>query len=482
MPVRRRSRFPYLISFALLAVTACSRDGADGSGGAEVALEELTREASTRAGPDDVPGSRRNAIVTAAERVSPAVVSINTVRRERVVPRSLLEQMMLPPGYEEESAGLGSGFIVHSSGVVVTNEHVVRGADDVGVTLPDGREFAAEVVGTDEMSDLAVLRLRPGTGGSEGLPAAPLGRSDDLLIGEWVVAIGNPLGMLMANTEPSVTAGVVSALGRNIIPSGDQRGFYLDMIQTDASINPGNSGGPLVNALGEVVGVNSSIFSQGGGSEGLGFAIPIERVRRVMRDLLEGGRVRHAWIGAEVRLVRDGASRRSTVQIASVVRGSPAHRAGLRPGMAVRSVGGRSVRTPLDWEAGVLRGSVGAPLAIRVTEGRAVREYRVVPSELPSMRAERVQALRDLQLVTLTPAIRAERGVVSDRGALIVSISDAASQVAGLQAGDVILQLNRVSIDSAETAARVLEQLAGAGVVVFFERGGQIGRTQFLIG
>ena len=134
---------------------------------------------------------------------------------------------------------------------MVTNEHVVRGADEVVVTLPDGREYAAEIVGADELNDLAVLRIRRPGGEREPLPVAPLGDSDGMMIGEWAIAIGNPLGFLLSNTEPTVTAGVVSGTGRNLIPGGgEQRGYYLDMIQTDASINPGNSGGPLVNALG----------------------------------------------------------------------------------------------------------------------------------------------------------------------------------------------------------------------------------------
>src|SRR5690606_2112534 len=191
--------------------------------------------------------------------------------------------------------------------------------------------------------DLAVLRMDLRGEPTGELPVAQLGRSNDLMIGEWVVAIGNPLGFLLANTEPTVTAGVVSAVGRNIIPNGDQRGYYLDMIQTDASINPGNSGGPLVNGLGQVIGVNSSILSQGGGSEGLGFAIPINRVRRVVQDLVESGSVRHAWSGADVGTAGSGVRRQRDVRVARVVPGSPADRAGLREGMVVEAVNDRRV-------------------------------------------------------------------------------------------------------------------------------------------
>lgn len=484
--VRARAAGLALLAALLpLATPGCAQSPATGNERPRSLAGELARSPAAQqpsaALQDAITASRRNAIVQAAERVAPAVVSVNVLRRERVVPRSLFEQMLLPPGYERQVTGLGSGFIVHADGLVVTNEHVVRGASEVVVTLPDGREFDADVLGTDDVNDLAVLRIRLPRG--ESLPVAPLGDSENLLIGEWVIAIGNPLGNLLSNTEPTVTVGVVSAVGRNIIPAGgEQRGYYLDMIQTDASINPGNSGGPLVNAQGEVIGVNSSILSMGGGSEGLGFAIPIHRVRRIVADLVEDGRVRRAWIGADVEPLRtDGLRRAQEVRIAQVVPGSPAARAGLREGMTVLAVAGRRVRNPLDWEAAVLGGRVGEPLEIRVAQGGREQTLRVVPEDLPSMSAERIQALRDFQLVTLTPAIRAERGLHNEQGALIVGLSEQARNL-GLREGDLILQVNRVRIRTAEEAARALREQGPGGVVLFFERAGRIGTAQFRVG
>ena len=358
----------------------------------------------------DIPAERRTAIVRAAERVAPAVVSVSVTRREIVQPRTLLESMFIPPGASRETEGLGSGSIIDRRGLVLTNEHVVRGATEIIVTLRDGRQFNAEVAGFDEVTDLALLRLLDVTG---ELPVAPLGTSQGLLVGEWAIAIGNPYGYLLANAEPTVTAGVISGLSRNIIQSGgDGGGYYLDMIQTDASINPGNSGGPLVNALGQVIGVNSSIISGAGGSIGLGFAIPIDRAKRIAADLLSDGKVRRVWVGADVEDdVQSGRERR--VRIARVTPGSPAASAGLREGFVIESVTGRPVRSALDWEARLLDARVGEAIDIVVSDNGARRTVRLSPLDLPSIAADRVQALDDFTLVSLSTAIRGERRIRS---------------------------------------------------------------------
>ncbi|HET8655495.1 MAG TPA: trypsin-like peptidase domain-containing protein [Longimicrobiaceae bacterium] len=479
-------RTPRLLALSLLlapAVASCARSAAkpveDQAPAAQLEKPPLRDTLPLATAQEQVSSARQNAIVLAARRVSPAVVSVNTRVRERVQPRTLWEQMMLPPGATQESAGLGSGIIVQSNGIVITNEHVVHGATQIVVTLPDGRDFDADVVGTDALTDLAVLRLRLPAGKKVSLPTAPLGNSDNLLVGEWAVAIGNPLGFYLANTEPTVTVGVISGTGRNIIPSSDDRGYYLDMIQTDASINPGNSGGPLVNALGQVIGVNSSILSTTGGSEGLGFAIPINRARRVVKDLLAHGRVLHAWLGVEVEPLQQGDLHRAAdVRITRVVPGSPGDRAGLKAGMVIRAVDGRRVLTPLDWQAALLRAEIGQPMDVEVVSGNGTRDYRATPTDLPSESAQRVQALKDFQLITLTPGVRAERNISSQQGAVIVGLSDTARQL-GFQEGDVILQINRVRIHSAEEAAQALQQVAGRGGVIYFERGGQVGVVQF---
>ncbi len=411
--------------------------------------------------------SRSTALVQAAERVSPAVVSVNVLRQQRARPRSLWDDFFLSPSASRMSTGYGSGIIFHSGGYILTNDHVIRGAQQIRVTLPDGRDYEAQLVGSDGLTDVAVLKID-----ADDLPLAPLGSSQGLLIGEWAVAIGNPFAYLLSNPEPTVTAGVVSAVGRHIIPSNQDQGFYLGMIQTDASINPGNSGGPLVNALGEVIGVNTSIFSRSGGSEGLGFAIPIDRALRVAEDLIQFGEVRRAWTGVDVEAVEaDVWGRARGVQIASVVPGSPADQAGLSPGDHLVDANGRALGTPLDFEAVLLDLKAGDAVALGIEGQRG--HLRLVTETLPTSRAPRVEVLEDLEVVPVTPEIRAEQGLGAEAGALITGISPSLSRSLGLARGDVILQINNTRISNAEDAARAIRELRGGmRVRIYFERNG----------
>lgn len=428
---------------------------------------------------EEISAGRRTAITAAVERVSPAVVTVQTEVVERV-PADMFEQFFGGRSGTRSAAGLGSGFIVRSDGVILTNSHVVSGATRISVALRDGTTYPAKLIGADETNDLAVIKID-----ARNLPVAPLGSSSNLLVGEWAIAIGNPYGFMLANTEPSVTAGVVSGTGRNLAVESSGSGVYVDMVQTDASINPGNSGGPLVNALGEVIGVNSSIFSPSGGSIGLGFAIPINRARRVADDLLAHGVVRRPWIGMKLqpspqRLAASDSDH--GVIVSSVVPGSPADRAGIRAGDILVRSRDRTVRTLYDWEAERLELRVGedVPLVIR-RDGREMRvDVRV--ADLPEVNAPKVTVLREIQLVTLTPAIRAERGIRRANGALVQSVSPRVADQLGIQPGDVILQINRVPIADANAAARALDYYAGRGAIVMYvERGGQVYTTEFVI-
>jgi len=322
--------------------------GGDSAGRAAAGAAQPVVEAAPRG---DLGLDRRNAIVRATEEVAPAVVSINVIEYQTV------RQSMAPPGYEfwdrfypglfpsqvvrRPVQALGSGVIVSPDGYVITNNHVVEGADELVATLSDGRQFKGKVVETVPNYDLALVKIE----GSD-LPVAKLAGSRRLYIGEWAIAIGSPFGYLLADTQPTVTVGVISALNRDIKRTeGDQRTF-LGMIQTDAAINPGNSGGPLVNADGEVVGINTFIFSRSGGSEGIGFAIPVERAKWLINEVREYGRFRQPWYGLDVSKLSPNIMRSLNLQdpvgflVQNVEAGSPAERAGLRAGDILRAING----------------------------------------------------------------------------------------------------------------------------------------------
>jgi serine protease Do len=402
-------------------------------------------------------------------------VAINVTSRQEARSRTPWDFFFVPGSRVVE--GYGTGFVVRPNGVIVTNQHVVANAQRVVVTLADGSDLRARVLGEDQLTDIAVLKVE-----RTGLPTVAAGRSTDLMIGEWVVALGNPYAYLLGNAEPTVTVGVVSATGRNILPSGDQTGLYFDMIQTDAAINPGNSGGPLTNALGEVVGVNSSIFSNSGGSVGLGFAIPIERALRVADEIIRSGSVRRAWVGLDVEGatgMQDWKSR-GGVSVSDVAPGGPAAKAGLRPGDVVVEANGRRLRNYLDWEAVKLDLHVGDAVELAVRRGRGTERRRVVTGDLPTVTAEKYTVLQDLELVNVTPAIRAERGIRSESGVLIFKLSPQVSRATGLQEGDVILAVNRSAVRAASQVADLLNVRPGEVVRIYLEREGQITFTDLV--
>ncbi|MBI4501140.1 MAG: trypsin-like peptidase domain-containing protein [Gemmatimonadetes bacterium] len=453
-----------------LALLACERTPS----AAQVAQKRA--RGTDRAAP--VAAQRRSVIVEAARRVSPAVVSVTVVKRQREMPTDPFDFFMLPRGMEREVQGLGTGFFITRDGVVITNQHVTDGAEQIVVAMPDGNEYPAKLLGEDPLTDIAVLKIE-----TTGLPTVPIGRSDDLMIGEWVVAFGNPYGYLLGNAEPTVTAGVVSAVGRNLYPSGDQPGVYVGMIQTDAAINPGNSGGPLVNALGEVVGVNSSIFSNTGSSVGIGFAIPIERAMRVADELRKYGRVRRAWVGLNVA----GDGRRAVgkqpgLQVSVVAPNSPARRAGIQQGDILVSAQGHRLKNFLDWEAVKLDIGVGDTLSVVVRRAGAERPMVLQVEDLPTSKAEKVAVLGDIQVITVTPDVRAERGIRSTRGALIYRIGAATQEATGLDEGDVVFQVNRQTVSSAEDLRQALRAVRGGSPVrIYFERGGDMVVSDFYV-
>ena len=422
--------------------------------------------------------SRQNAITAAVAKVAPSVVTVQT----EVVDQSPQDPFDIFFGRAQPrtQAGLGTGFVVRKEGVIVTNAHVVAGANKVSVMARDGTVYPAKVLGADETNDIAVLKID-----AKNLSEVKLGNSNALAIGEWAIAIGNPYGFYLGNTEPSVSVGVISATQRNLVGSGEGQAAYFDMIQTDAAINPGNSGGPLVNADGEVVGVNSNIFSPSGGSVGLGFAIPINRVARVVDDLMTHGSIRSPWIGVRLKQAQSNNPRDLLTQgavIATVTPGSPAAKAGLQPGDVILREGSRVVHNPFDWYAALLDLRAGSPAQLHVRRGSREFDVDVNVSDLPDVSAPKVQVLRELELVTVTPAIAAERGLRRQFGALVYKVGQDVSDQTGIQQGDVILQINNSPIRTAQDVARAIGAYGGRTYLrLIVERQGQLYVTEFAV-
>ena len=313
--------------------------------------------------------SRRNAITRAVELAAPAIVGINVTEVRRVAYRdpysSWFEndpffrefQRMIPRRapqvYEQEIHGLGSGFLISSDGYIVTNDHVAGTASKIIVTTTDGKERVAKIIGTDRATDVTLLKIE-----GEGFPYLKVGSSEDVIIGEWAIALGNPFGLFDINAKPTVTVGVVSNTDVTLRPQDDR--VYLDMIQTDAAISSGNSGGPLVNALGEVIGMNTIIYStsqnyQGAGSIGIGFAVPIDRVMEIVEDLKKYGKIdRDFWTGMNIRSIDAKIARYLKLEsttgavIVEIAPNSPATKAGLQVGDVIRKIDGREVRSDED--------------------------------------------------------------------------------------------------------------------------------------
>jgi serine protease Do len=457
----------------LATVVACNGAPRDSSA-------QTVRASDAAARPANISASRRTAITDAVARIAPSVVTVQTEVVQRVQVDPFEAFFGGRQSGTQTAAGLGTGFIIRADGLIVTNAHVVAGASKISVMLRDGTTYPATQVGTDETNDLAVLKVD-----AKNLPVAPLGDSDNLLVGEWAIAIGNPYGFQLGNSEPSVTAGVISGVGRNLVAKGEGATAYFDMIQTDASINPGNSGGPLVSADGDVVGVNSSIYSNSGGSIGLGFAIPINRARRVADDLVTHGRVRRPWIGVRLDQPRTDNPRDYIAKgatIAAVAPSSPAEQAGMRVGDVIVRSKARVIRNRFDWDAALLDLRVDERVPLIVKRGSSEQPVTVKVADLPEVSAQKVQVLKEMELVTLTPAIRADRGLRSERGALVFQVSDRIRQEIGIQPGDVILAINNQQITSAEAARVALDYYAGRGAIrMFCERAGTGFTTDFAI-
>lgn len=338
---------------------------------------------------DKLNSQRRNAITDAVAMVSPAVVGINvTAVQEFQYQNPWLQMFPNDPffrqyfgnqTYRQEVKSLGSGFIISPDGYILTNDHVAGNGKTITITLTNREQYQAELIGTDRATDICLLKIK-----GNNFPFIKLGNSDDAITGEWVIALGNPFGLFEISDKPTVTVGVISATGMNIRAEGDR--FYRGMLQTDAAINSGNSGGPLVNALGEVIGVNSVIFTPNQGSVGVGFAIPINRVKSVLDDLRKTGKVeRNFWTGIDINSIDQrvaryfGLDNTEGVIISDVKRGSPGERAGFKVGDIIVAVNGEKILNEEDITSIISQGKVGDVLQVRIIRDK---KYLTLPLKL----------------------------------------------------------------------------------------------------
>lgn len=398
---------------------------------------------------------RRSAVVKAVERASPAVVNVSTEqelqRRPGLLPGfrgdSLFEEFfrdfLSPFPRVPARTSLGSGVVVDSKGLILTNEHVIQGASSIRVTLSDQREFEARVVGADPPSDLAVLRIET----RDSLPVIPMGSSRDLMIGETVIAIGNPFGL-----SHTVTTGVISALNRSI---RTESRVYRDFIQTDAAINPGNSGGPLLNIDGELIGINTAIYQK---AQGVGFAIPMDRARRIMRELIEYGEVHPAWIGLEVQTLDEALARsfrlegKRGVLVTQVTPGGPAEKAGLRKGDLISSVGQSRVTGRQDFLEAVSAYTAGSQITLGVVREGREQEMKVKAGSLgPKEAARLAEGLLGLMVGPVGQAQRKEHRQGSVQGVVVKGVEpQSLAHRVGIRQGDLIRQVNDKEIRSME--------------------------------
>jgi len=390
------------------------------------------------------------------------------------------------PEREMRRVGLGSGVIINSQGYILTNAHVVAEADKITVILSDGREFKAEIKGVDERSDMAVIKIN-----AVDLPVAKLGDSDKVKIGQWVVAIGNPFGFALQNPEPTVTAGVISALHRSLRGLDSTGRDYNDLIQTDAAINPGNSGGPLVNFDNEVVGINVAIFSTSGGYQGLGFALPINNAKRIISRLIEGKKIVYGWLGVTVQdLTADmanyfGLPDKSGALVIKVLENTPAKLAGIKETDVIRSFDNKvinNVRELLDFvgktelgskvKVSLLREKKVLTLDVVITERKHLQGLKEDVVEEKAAKAELKESKwRGLVVETLSPKIARQLETEQKEGVIATDIEpNSPADTAGLIAGDIILEINKVNIRNIPEFKRSTENLKG-DCLVRTERG-----------
>ena len=378
----------------------------------------------------------------------------------------------------DEARASGSGVVVDPQGYILTNNHVVENAQDITVRLSDGRKFTAKLVGRDPKTDLAVLKVEA----PSPLPAAELGDSDHLRVGQWAIAIGNPFGL-----DRTVTVGIISATARNRVGVAT----YENFIQTDASINPGNSGGPLLNLDGKVIGINTAIVAAG---QGIGFSIPINQAKEVMRQLIASGRVVRGWLGVAIQDVTDelagtfGVREREGVLIAEVMKGGPAEAAGLRQGDVVVELNGAPIKEVPELQRRVAAVAPGQSVRLKVIRDQKPVALTVAVTEMPAEEPVLAGAPDEdeswgLSVEPLGGDAAAQLGLTVAGGLLVTDVvAGGPADRAGLRRGDVIVEVGKKPVADAAALFHALAQLKpGDRVLVFVQRPSSGGRAEYLV-
>ncbi len=416
------------------------------------------------------------AFVEISKRVTPSVVNISTTKTMRGMEKGQLSPFFKDPFFrrffgdeflrehemprKRKEQSLGSGVIVSEDGYIITNNHVVEGADEIKIVLSDRREFMGKVVGADPKTDLAIVNIK-----AKDLPAIVWGDSDKIEVGEFVLAIGSPFGL-----NQTVTSGIISAKGRANVGIAD----YEDFIQTDAAINPGNSGGALVNIRGELIGINTAIFTRSGGYMGIGFAVPSNMAKSVMDSLVNEGKVTRGWLGVYIQDITPELAKQFKIStskgalISDVMEGSPADKAGLQRGDVIVNYNGKEVENNSHLRNMVAQTPVGKATDIKIIRDGRMELLKVVIGELPAEIAKGETGegsaggvFRGLTLQNLTQELRKRLDIPEKiRGIVITGVSeDSPVEEYGLRAGDVIMQINRKDIKTVKDFNKIAEEL-----------------------
>lgn len=436
---------------------------------------------------DEVSKQRANAIVVTAQRISPSVASITVVQTKVVSAAPFFSPFaddffrdFFPERYyRQQIRSLGTGLIISPDGYIVTNEHVVSNAALINITLPDSRQFEGRVIAADVTHDLALLKIDV-----NDLPYAQLGDSENLMIGEWVVAFGNPFGFMLEDTRPTVTVGVVSALNRSIKSTREDR-IYKNMIQTDAAINPGNSGGPLVNILGEVVGLNTAIFTSGGGSEGIGFARPINDVKKFINEAREHGRVRIPWFGVWMKEITPDSAESMNIQkygvlVSGVDDKSGAQRAGIKEGDRIISVNDRIIARMADWNRFVSSVYVGDRLDITLVREDDTLQFDFVVEEFKQTDLLKTKVVvYGIHIQDITERLARQYNLVYKEGVVVTEVEpNSVGNKVGIDPGDVILMVGNIRIHNKTDFQQASRYQRDMSIII--DRNGRI--IQFYLG